>query len=332
MLVLSRADAESLTTDRTRADLHERLRSALARQGRTAGTVAPHSLPSPQHEALYVPLLGVDAEADRVSSKMLVDNPANARRGLPSQVSAVNLVDATTGSLLAVIHGGLMTRLRTAITSAVATEALSEASSHRLGLVGAGGLALEHLRAIKAVRDIDAVTVWSRTAETAERFRAEVRRRWDEEELDVVVAASPREVVEASQILCTLTPSVSPIVLGEWLRPGQHLNVVGARPRGDQREADGRCFERSSVFVDHEATVRAESGDHRLAGELDGAEPVIVAELSEVLRGDHPGRTYSEEITLYNSVGTGLQDTVAAQWYLDAARARHAGTEIDFGS
>jgi alanine dehydrogenase len=330
MLVLSHTDVDPLVDDAARAELHRRLRDGISRQGVTTDTVAPNPLHNPTSSANYVPLLGVDATADRATGKVLVDNPDNRARKLPAQVSAVTLVDATTGQLLAVLHGGALTRLRTAVTSAVATEALSSPSAHRLGLIGAGGLALEHLRAIRAIRPVDTVTVWSRSEQTTQRFVDEVRALWDAAELEVVVAADPREVVEASDIVCTLTPSTEPVLHGEWLRPGQHLNVVGAPPRGDHREVDGEALRRSTLFVDHEATVRGESGDYLLARDIDGVDAPIAAELGGVLRGDHPGRTGDDEITLYDSVGTGLQDTVAAQLFLDLARERGAGTEVDF--
>lgn len=330
MLVLSPTDGDLLVDDATRAELHRRLRDGISRQGVTTDTVAPNPLHNPTSAANYVPLLGVDATANRASGKVLVDNPDNRARNLPAQVSAVTLFDATTGQLLAVLHGGTLTRLRTAVTSAVATDALSSPVAHRLGLIGAGGLALEHLRAIRAIRPVDTVTVWSRSEETAQRFVREIRELWDEASLEVRVAGDPRGVVEASDIVCTLTPSTEPVLRGEWLHPGQHLNVVGAPPRGDHREVDGEALRRSTLFVDHEATVRCESGDYLLARDIDGVDVPIAAELGGVLRGDHPGRTGDDEITLYDSVGTGLQDTVAAQLLLELARKQGTGTRIDF--
>ena len=128
--------------------------------------------------------------------------------------------------------------------------------------------------------------------------------------------------------MCTLTPSVRPIVRGAWLSAGQHLNVVGARPRPTDREVDAEAFRRSRVYIDHYETVTHESGDYLLATADDGSLPEIVAELSSVLRGEAPGRLDDQEITLYNSVGTGLQDTAIVDVILRAAIAANIGTEV----
>src|SRR5699024_5075591 len=116
---------------------------------------------------------------------------------------------------------------------------------------------------------------------------------------------------------------------GSWLRPGQHINVVGARPRPTDREVDANAFNRSQVFVDHLDTVAHESGDYPLARGEDGRLPEIVSELSSVLRGEVTGRRAPEDITLYISVGVGLRETDIVSVIWEAAAQSRAATVVD---
>ncbi|WP_420097792.1 ornithine cyclodeaminase family protein [Brevibacterium sediminis] len=326
MLILTRSDLESLVdTDAT----IDSLRETLSRQGDSALTVAPNAMRL-EDDSAYVPMLGADLDAGIVTSKTLMDSPKNASRGLPSQRSAINVIDSSTGAVTAILHGGVPTRVRTAGVSAVATDALARPEASVLGLIGAGALAVEHVRAVHRVRPLDAVVVWSRTRESVQRFHAQLEKVWNDDTMPrVSSASSPEDVIARGDIICTLTPSVTPIVKGAWLRPGQHINVVGARPRPTDREVDADAFARSRVFVDHLDTVAHESGDYLLARGEDGRLPEVVAELSSVLRGEVVGRRTPDDITLYNSVGVGLQDTAIVSIVLKAAEAASAGTVVD---
>lgn len=327
MLILSRTDLERLADlDATRIAL----RDVLSRQGCDAHTVAPHALRLPDDDAAYIPMLGVDRRSNLVTSKTLTDRPSNTAAGRPSQVSAITVLDRESGRLLAVLHGAVPTRVRTAGVSAVATDALARPDASRLGLVGAGALAVEHARAVHRVRPLERLTVWSRTPESTQRFRVALEGAWEGDLPPVRTVSSPEDAVRGADVVCTLTPSVAPLVRGAWLRPGQHVNVVGARPRPTDREVDAEAFRRARVFVDHRETAAHESGDYLLAAAPDGSLPAIVADLSEVLRGQAPGRLGADDITLYNSVGTGLQDTAIVEVLLAAAAATRAGTEVAF--
>ncbi|WP_169251295.1 ornithine cyclodeaminase family protein [Brevibacterium sp. 'Marine'] len=326
MLILTRSDLEALVdTDATIASLRE----VLSRQSESALTVAPHALRLDDDSA-FVPMIGADLVSDIVTSKTLMDSPKNARLGLPSQRSAITVIDRNSGEVRAILHGGVPTRVRTAGVSAVATDALARPEASVLGLIGAGALAVEHVRAVNRVRPLETVVVWSRTRESMQRFHTQLEKVWNDGTMPRVSNASaPEDVVSRSEIICTLTPSVTPVVKGSWLRPGQHINVVGARPRPTDREVDADAFDRSQVFVDHLDTVAHESGDYLLARGEDGRLPEIVSELSRVLRGEVAGRRTSEDITLYNSVGVGLQDTAIVNVILEAAAASKAGTVVD---
>ncbi|GAA4556279.1 ornithine cyclodeaminase family protein [Pseudonocardia xishanensis] len=268
----------------------------------------------------------VAAGSTLAAVKMLADVPRNAARGLPVQRSSIMVTDVATGECRALVDGRQVTAVRTAATSAVATRYLARPGSSVLGLVGAGTLAVEHTRAIAAVHGIDTVVVWSRSTATVERYRAAV------EDLRLVVkpADSVEEVVRAADVLCTLTPSRNPIVRGAWFAPGLHVNAVGAPPRPDHREVDGEGLARARVVVDSVPTAMAKSGEVVLAlaeGTVTSAD--VETELGRVVAGLAPGRSSDEEITLFDSVGLGLQDLATAELLLEAAAAQGVGTEID---
>lgn len=272
-------------------------------------------------------LLPMAARSDRLglaAVKLMADIPGNAARGLPSQRSTILVTSVLTGECVAVLDGGLITRMRTAAASAVATRHLAREDSAVLGLIGAGNLAIEHVRAIRRVRLIEEIVVWSRSTETVERFLSrldpELRRR--------TVAADPRAVVERADVLCTLTPSVEPIIRGEWLHAGQHVNAVGARPRPTHRELDGPAMARGTLVVDSAATARAKSGDLLMAiSERAISADLPLRELGDVVAQTAPGRISPDEITVFDSVGLAAQDLAVAAALIDLARLRGVGTE-----
>jgi ornithine cyclodeaminase/alanine dehydrogenase len=256
--------------------------------------------------------------------KLLADDPANPA-GLRQQ-STIVVLDPRTGSCEAFLHGEAVTRYRTAAASAVATRHLSRPDSRTLGLIGAGAQARAHLAAIRHVRPVDRVLVWSRNAATAHRFAEQVR----EPGLHVDVVEHPRAAVAGADILCTLTPAPSPIVHGAWFPAGLHVNAVGAPPRPDHREIDTDAVRRSRLVVDTVATAIHESGAIAIplaAGELHEAD--ITVELGDVITGAQPGRTDDQQITLFNSVGLAIQDLAAARLVIDAARDGGHGFVID---
>lgn len=279
--------------------------------------------------ATVVPMVAVDEASGRAVAKVLSDIPANAGRGLPVQRSTILVTSAVTGECQAVIDGRRITAIRTAAVSAVATAHLARPRSSVLGLIGAGTLAVEHTRAIAAVLSIDTVVVWSRSAQTVDRYRQAVA------DLDLAVksAATVEEVVRSVDVLCTLTPSREPLVLGRWFGEGLHVNAVGAPPRPDHREIDGEGLCRARVVVDSLPTALAKSGEVIL-GIAEGAitEPDVSTELGQVIAGLRPGRPTERDITLFNSVGLGLQDLVTADLLLARAHAEGIGTDLNLSA
>ncbi|MCE4263029.1 MULTISPECIES: ornithine cyclodeaminase family protein [Rhodococcus] len=320
-LILNHSDITTLIDRSEIYDAVERAHADLARGD--AFNPQPSAMPLP-NGGNSIPMTAATAQSSSV--KLLSDMPANAARGLPTQRSTIILSCAETGECEAVLDGRAITAIRTAAASAVATEYLSRKSSTVLGVVGAGTLAVEHTRAIARVRGIEKVLVWSRSATTIRTFEERIA----DLNLAVERSESPRAVTSAVDILCTLTPSHSPIVSGDWFHPGLHVNAVGAPPRGDWREIDSAGMRVASLFVDATSTTLAKSGDALLAI----AEGAITAEdlhteIGHVITGQKPGRTSSDQITLFNSVGIGLQDLVTARILLSRARAAGVGTELD---
>lgn len=274
-------------------------------------------------------LLPMAARSDRLglaAVKLMADIPRNIDRGLPTQRSTILVSSVETGESVAVLDGAMITRLRTAAASAVATRHLARRGPAVLGLVGAGNLAVAHVMALRTVMELDRLVVWSRSPETVGRFVDAVAE--FAPALTVDVAADARGVVTASDVVCTVTPSIDPIVKGSWLRPGQHINAVGARPRPTHRELDAAAMGRGTLVVDSAATSRTKSGDLIQAlreGAL-GVDPRL-RELGEVVAGIAPARISPDEITVFDSVGIAAQDLAVAAAVIDLAIARGVGDE-----
>ncbi|MCQ4629779.1 ornithine cyclodeaminase family protein [Shinella sp. CPCC 100929] len=325
-LVLSRSEIEGLVT---MAEVIEVVEAAHADMSNgTAAQPAATAMKLPSGTGAF---LAMPALADRQGLavvKLLADIPDNTARSLPMQRSVALLVSQETGAPVAIFHGQIPTRIRTAAASAVATRHLSRPDSRVLGLIGAGALAVEHVRAICQVRSIERVVVWSRSAATVTGFIERVGK--DFPNLVLEAAASPQDVFAQSDIVCTLTPSREAHVEGAWFKPGQHINAVGAPPRPDHREIDSAGMARARVFLDSLPMAMHDSGDLLMAI----AEGAITreqasTEIGDVITGAASGRTSPEEITLFNSVGLAVQDLAIGALLVARAREKGVGMEID---
>lgn len=242
-----------------------------------------------------------------IGMKMVNVFPQNAEAGLPAISGIYLLCEGDHGRPLACIDGSELTRRRTAAASALASRELARPGADSLLVVGTGKLAPMLIEAHAAVRPITRVRVWGRTRSKAEALANLYRDRFDIEAVDDL----DRSVPDADIISCA-TLSTEPLIKGEHLKPGCHLDLVGAF-RPSMRETDGDCLSRSDVFVDTYAGARGEAGDILQAIE-EGvfAEQDIRAELAELLRGEKSGRVDEKTITLFKSVGASLEDLAAA--------------------
>jgi ornithine cyclodeaminase len=236
----------------------------------------------------------------------------NFARGIQSHQGLVLLFDPESGAPVCILHAGEITAIRTAAASAVATDALARPDAHRLAILGYGEQAATHIRAIAHVRALSSVAVWGRSTDRAAGF---VARMQPEFSFPIAVATSAESAVAAADIVCTLTAAPEPILLGEWLQPGTHVNIVGSSHAGPA-EVDSSLVLRSRFFADSREGVLAQGAEFlraRQAGLITDAH--LLAEIGEVLAGTAPGRLTATDITAYKSLGHIVQD-LACAWAL----------------
>jgi ornithine cyclodeaminase len=213
---------------------------------------------------------------------------------------------------VAVIDGTEITALRTAAVSGLATRELARADASSLGVFGTGVQAARHIAAVSAVRPIEEIRIWGRDSGRAGQLAGQLAGQVCQDTGITVQAVSDPVDAAACDILCTVTGSAEPVLKGEWVQPGAHINLVGAHSL-ETREADTALVARSSVYVDLLASVWAEAGDIVIPIQ-EGAigEDHILGELGQLLAGEIRGRTDAAEVTLYKSLGLAAQDLYAA--------------------
>jgi alanine dehydrogenase len=227
-----------------------------------------------------------------LGAKLVAFYPRNT--SVPTHHATILLFEPETGEPLVTMDGRLITEVRTAAVSAVATNHLARAAASVLTIIGSGVQARSHLEALRLVREFREVRVWSprRAAAFAE-------------EHGVDAAASAEEAVRGADVVVTATTSPTPVLSGEWLSPGAHINAVGA-PRPDWRELDDEVLRRAKVYVDSREAAMKESGDVIAARE-------VLAEIGEVISGAEQGRRSAEEVTLFTSLGLAVEDMATAE-------------------
>jgi ornithine cyclodeaminase len=254
---------------------------------------------------------------------LLQDNPA---RGLDSHQGQVILADGETGQLRALLDASAVTAIRTAAVTALATRLLARQDARVLAIVGTGVQARTHLESIPLARPISRVLVAGHTAEHARKFVAESAR---SSTFSLEAADSIEAAVRAADIVVTVTSSPTPIIAREWLRTGAHVNAVGAS-RPVHREIDTRTIADALLFTDRRESLEAEAGDYRQAVEEGAiAGPAVAGELGELLTGTRQGRTSNEQLTMFRSMGLGVEDLAAAEHVLAKALEAGVGTTVD---
>ena len=234
--------------------------------------------------------------------------PGNATRGLPSIFGSYLLSSAVTGELLAIIDGGELTARRTAAASALAASYLARKDASVMLMTGTGRLSANLIEAHKAVSPLEKVYVWGRDLAKA----AETARRAEALGLEATATDNLEAAAREADIVSCATLSTEPLIRGEWLKPGAHLDLVGAF-KPTMRETDDACVIRATRFVDTRAGALSEGGDlvQPIRAGLITADS-IAADLAELTRKTHPGRTGEGEITLFKSVGASLEDLAGA--------------------
>jgi alanine dehydrogenase len=235
----------------------------------------------------------------------------NRDLGLPSHQGTVTLFDAANGKPLLIADAMEITSIRTAAASALATSLLSRKDSNRLAIIGTGDQAERHIEALNLVRNISEVFLWGRNEDKAAGLARKLTARY---KFTISAMKSVAETVHNADIICTVTSSSQPVLLGDWLQPGTHINAVGACTP-NVRELDTEAIQMSSLFTDSYESLFNEAGDF-LIPKKEGAidESHARADLSELLCGSKTGRSCKEEITVFKSLGIAAEDIFSASY------------------
>jgi ornithine cyclodeaminase/alanine dehydrogenase-like protein (mu-crystallin family) len=247
-------------------------------------------VPVAEHEGFFALMPAYAGGA--LGAKLVTFYPQN--REVPTHHATILLFEPETGEPLVSMDGRLITEVRTAAVSAVATKHLARPDASVLAIIGSGVQARSHLEALRLVRRFEEVRVWS------PRHAGGFAQRFD----GVRAAASAEEATRGADVVVVATTSKTPVLSGEWLSPGAHINAIGA-PRPDWRELDDEVLHRVRVYVDSREAAFEESGDVIAGGEA-------FAEVGEVVVGAKPGRESFEEITLFKSLGLAVEDVATA--------------------
>lgn len=244
-----------------------------------------------------------------IGAKIITVFPGNRGTPYESHQGSIFLFECEHGRPLAIVDASAVTAIRTAAVSAVATRALARENAGHLAILGSGTQAAMHLEAMRAVRPVSHVRVWSRTPENARRF---ARAQSEHHGIEVIATGSAREAVEGADLICTVTSATHPVLEGSWIAPGAHINAVGASTPAF-RELDSVAVERSLLVVDRRESALHEAADILIPmheGRI--GEDHILGELGDILATDARIRTSDHDITLFRSLGLAVEDLAAA--------------------
>jgi len=253
--------------------------------------------------------------------------PDNPKRGLDAHQGAVLLHSAEDGQVLAVMNASAITAIRTAAVSGLATRVLARDDAAELAIVGTGVQAKAHLEAMAAVMDIERARIAGRSRAKAEAFVAELSPKYS---FRMEAAAGAEDAVRGADVIVTATNSAEPVIRRDWIKLGSHINAVGScSPR--MRELDTDTVVASTFFVDRRESALNEAGDYLIPASEGAVGPGhIRAELGQLLIGEELGRSFPEEITVFESQGIAIEDLAAAQFLYRKAIENGAGARAPF--
>ena len=260
---------------------------------------------------LNMPSWQVDGD---LGVKLVTVNEGNPAKGLPLVQGVYLFFDAETGKLRGILEAESITAKRTSAASALASSYLSRPDASRLLVVGAGALARHFIDAHRAVRPIKDVLVFNRTPKRAHDLVASYRLQDDARELDSIgVTEDLQAAVEGADIISCVTSSPEPVIFGDWVRPGTHVDLVGAFSP-ENRESDDKLVQKARLFVDTRTGALAEAGDLIIPmnkGLI--SEDDVAADLFDLTQGERDGRRFYDQITLFKNCGSAIEDLVAAR-------------------
>ncbi|MGI8551915.1 MAG: ornithine cyclodeaminase family protein [Dehalococcoidia bacterium] len=263
-----------------------------------------------------------------VGLKVITIFPGNEGTAYDSHQGAVLLFEPEHGRLLAIMDASEITAIRTAAVSGLATRLLARKDAGDLAILGSGVQARTHLEAMRAVRMLRRVRVWSRNSGNAHTFAERESKRWG---IVVEPIEAAAEAVFGADLICTTTASHEPVLHGDWIAPGAHINAVGSSVAAT-RELDTAALVRARLFVDRRESALNEAGDF-LIPKQEGAlgDDHIRGEIGEILLDTVQGRQSPEEVTLFKSLGLAVEDAAAAHFIYTRAKEQGMGTSIELG-
>lgn len=322
ILVISEGDVRNLLSVADCIEAVERAMRAVS----SGDILVPPRIITPliDESGFFAVMPGSTSAPPVYGAKVVSLHPTNPSKDLPAIQGFVTLFDHFTGSPVSVIAGAELTAVRTAAASALATRMLAREDARTHGILGTGKLARTHIDAIAAVRELEAILVWGRNAEKAERLAGEAAERTGAR---VIATADPAEAA-ACDIVSTVTGASKPILKGEWISKGSHINLVGAHS-AQTREADSEAVRISRIYVDSMESALSEAGDLLIPireGRI--AQSDIVGEIGDLLLGRVPARMCRKQVTLYKSLGIVAQDLFVAELVFRTALERGAGHSV----
>lgn len=299
------------------------MREALATLGRGDAVLPLRSLVRlPDGSGILGLMPGYLGSPQSFGLKVVSVMPGNHGTGYDAHQGVVMLFGTTHGEPIAILDATAITAIRTAAVSAAATDALARDDAGDLAILGSGAQARTHLAAMRVVRPLRRVRVWSRNPANAERFATS-------EGIEAV--ASAEEAVRGADLVCTTTSAREPVLQGGWLSPGAHVNAVGACFAAN-RELDTEAVRRSRLFTDRRESCLAEAGDFLIA-RAEGAitDAHLLGEVGDVLLGRIPGRVSRDDVTVFESLGVAIEDLAAAHYIHAVACQTGEGQWLDWG-
>ena len=280
-------------------------------------------------ESIYMP--GYAEGADALGVKIVSVFPNNSEKGLNTVPATMILVDEETGEVSSLMDGTYLTQLRTGAVAGAATDILARKDSKTFAIIGTGGQAPSQIEAVLSVRDIETVKVYNRKFEKAEEFAKEMTEKFGEKyNAKILATKTPEEAVKDADIITTVTTAKKPVFDGKHIKKGAHINAVGAF-KPDMQEIDEHTLTHADkVYVDTREGVLNECGDFIIPMKDNKfKEEDITGELGEVITKKVLGRENDDEITLFDTTGSGILDIVTARRIYASAKSKDMGQIIE---
>lgn len=326
MLVLSRENIEQIYTMKDcLEDVEHVFRAHM--QGEVTTPVRT-AIDHPKYGATSLYMPSYLAGDDYVAVKVISIFPENHKHNIKSLQSVILLTEAKTGQHVAMMDASLLTVMRTGASSGVATKYLAKEDADTCAVLGCGAQSIGQIQAVMEVRPLQRIFLYNRTRAKADEMKASLRALYPDWQGELTVVDNADEAVAQAQIVICSTKATEPLFAAASLRPGTHINAIGAfLPH--MREVDAATVQKSKVVVDTLEGAEHEAGDLLIPIEQnEWSFAQLHAELGEILIGAKPGRETEEEITLYKSVGIAYLDTAVAKTVYERAKAAGIGTEV----